>query len=168
MTNARKSRERHRVEEVKAFEQERIDAMAARNEIYNCSGTQIHLPNCNGECGIRKLGELEIEINKEHKRWAELGMVPQGSMPQMPQIPGIPINTFKMETALSTLTQAVIEELGLDEDKLNERFQKMYLDRLVMTREANEEQIKAAKARAQIAPVDLPNLLVPDYIKKKH
>jgi|SRR6185295_1278353 len=173
MTNARKSREKHRMEESKIideqFEQERIEAMRANWEVYSCSGNQNHLPSCEG-CEVKKLLPIEIEIIKEQMRWEELGMTPLGSPPQVPQIPGIPTDSFKLSIAVSALNKMIVEKLGLDEEELNNKYRELLLERLVTIREANEEEMIAAQRRQEIAVAGAgirPQLIVPEHIKRK-
>lgn len=155
MTNARKSREKHRMEraemEKELVEEQRIKEMADRNEIFNCSGTQTHTPMCDEDCGIRVLDELEIAINDERKRWEELGMTPLGTLIQIgQQVPGVPVDMLQVSIALGALTE-LCYELGIDKEKLNKKYQEMYLDRLTTIREVNETSIREARAREMIA-----------------
>jgi hypothetical protein len=174
MTNARKSREKHRMEEKQIideqFEKERIKAMAAAYEVYTCTGTQTHKHGCDGNCGIRKLGDLEIQIIEEHKKWEERGMLPLGTLEQLKGMPGIPVDILKVSVALSALTKILTDKLGIDEDEMNFIYQKMYLERLVGLREANEDAIQEAHRHAQIAAPGsqvAPQLIVPENAKRK-
>lgn len=172
MTNARKAREKHRMEklnaEEQAFEQERIRVMVEANQVYECSGTQTHNHDCEG-CEVRVLKDDEIAINEEMMRWQELGMTPIGSLYQLRQVPGVPVDTLKLEVALAALTQ-MCYKLGMDEEELNIKFREMFLDRLTAIREANEEAILEARRRQAIAVPGadiLPQIMVPDYIKQR-
>ena len=154
MTNARKSRERRRMEEAEIErlqeEQKRMKEMADRNEVFTCSGRQEHFKNCDGNCEVRKLDPLEIEINEEHKKWDELGMVPLAHPPQIRGVPGIPVDYLKIEIALAALTE-MCYELGVDKDRLNQKYQELYLNRIRTIREVNEEDVKEARRLQQIA-----------------
>lgn len=152
------------------FEHERVKAMVERNEIFECSGTQIHEPSCDGDCEVKSLSDLEIQINEEVRKWAEVGMTPLGSPPQLQQVPGIPVDTLKTSIALAALTQLCYDKLGIDQNELNRKFQEMYLERLVNIREANQEAVLEAKRRAGIAIPGadvMPQIIVPENIRKK-
>lgn len=156
--------------ELAEFEKERIKAMESRNEVYLCSGGQIHNHGCDGECGVRVLDPAEIAINDEHTRWEELGMVPMGGLPQLPGIPGVPVNTLKLEVAMAALTQMLYEVTDLDKDALNDKFRELYLDRITSIRETNQEAMIEARRRMNIAAPGadiVPQLIVPDHIKRK-
>lgn len=172
MTNARRSREKHRQEreamEFEQFEQERIEAMAARNEVYLCSGTQVHNDACEGDCGFRVLDDIEIEINNEHMRWQGLSMVPLGSLPQLPQIPGVPVNLLKLEVAVAALSEMVYEKTDISREELNKKFQEMYLNRITTIREMNEEgMIEARRMKSIGVQAQEKQLVVPDYIMRR-
>ncbi len=172
MTNARKSREKHRMEEAtiaeQQFEQERIKAMVEANEVFECSGTQVHNQSCEGDCNIRHLDPLEIEINEERKKWELAGMLPMGVPQQLGgMVPGVPIDILQTSIALAALTEAVYD-LGVDKDELNNKYRQMYLERLRTIREANEEAVAAAQNRSGIEIVqDRKQLIVPDHIARK-
>jgi hypothetical protein len=174
MTNARKSREKHRMEEKEIidnqFEQERIKTMAEAYQVFACSGNQIHAPNCDGSCEIQTLSDIEIQIIEEQRKWEALNMVPLGSLQQLPMMPGVPIDTLKMGVALAALTEMCVAKLGLDEDELNNKFREMYLEKLVGLREANQDAVKEAQRMQDIAVPGAqvpPQLIVPDNILKK-
>ena len=152
------------------FEQERIAAMRANYEVFSCSGNQMHLHTCDGNCEVKKLNELEIEIIKEQVKWEELGMVPLGGLPQLPMMPGVPIDTLKTSMALSALTKMCVEKLGLDEDELDHKYQEVYLQKLRDIREANEDDMREAQRREGIAVPGAaikPQIVVPDHIARK-
>jgi hypothetical protein len=72
--------------------------------------------------------------------------------------------------ALAALTEGFYE-LGGDKEKLNEKFQELYLERLRNTRKINEEMVVEQQTRQKLAMGDIEKqagIVVPDYITKKH
>lgn len=147
-----------------AFERERTKVMAEANEYFECSGTQTHEFGCDGNCEVKILEPIEVEINNELKRWEALGMVPLGGLYQVPQVPGVPVDSLKTSIALAALTE-MCYELGIDKDKLNNKYREMYLERLTSIRRANEDRMK--QAQSGIAVAQPPQIVVPDHIKAK-
>lgn len=151
---------------MKQNEFERRQAMMDAYEVFKCSGSLDHDFGCSGDCGTEKLDELDIAINKEKDRWAELGIPNQGSIPNT-QIPGIPIDTFHLENAFTGVMNLLIEKGVATKEELDNAAKEVILYRMTIIRERNEAAILKARARGQIATPDLSQIEVPDYIKRR-
>jgi len=171
MTNARKSREKRKLEETKkAEEQIAIDVAASMMEqylVFNCSGTLGHLHSCDTNCGTSKMTDTEIELYEEKKRWDALGMEAVGKPHQMP-VPGIPVDIFHVEMSLLTLIDAIVEAGVLSKEELDAKFSENMLERLTRIREANEENVKAQRARMQLGVSPTPEIILPPNVGRKH
>jgi hypothetical protein len=165
MTNRRVSKERRRMEADNIakmeFERDQFKIMYENCQIFECSHNLQHLPTCDGDCGITTLEGLDREICIELKKWDELGMKAMGTLPESP-FPGIGVEIFHMELSQNTLVECLIEKGIFTREELDEKFKQHKLDRLVDIREMNEEQVKEARRRQQIAIGDVePKLVVP-------
>jgi hypothetical protein len=170
MTNARKSREKHRRERELITEEERKKMMMESYQVYKCSGGLDHNPDCPGDCGTERLSDLDIAIHQERKRWDELGMSYFGSL-RGTGIPGVPVDVFLLEVSLFALIE-YLQEKGVieDQEEVDNIFRKTILERMTRIREANEEDIKRSRRQAGIAlpvPELSPEIIIPDNIKRK-
>lgn len=143
------------------FEEERRKVMMENFEVFVCSGGLDHTEECSGDCGVEKLDELDIELNKEKILWGELGIPNQGSIPGT-QIPGIPIDTFHLQSSHDAVLKILVNKGIVTEEELNDVFRQIHLARMKMIRMANEEAILAARRRSQIVPGGiLPRIEMP-------
>lgn len=151
-----------------AFEQEKLKVMQENYQVFDCSGTLEHEDDCDGNCEVVKLGELDIQIHEENQRWNDLGMIPLGSLRQAPRLPGVPVDTFHLEIAFNSLLNYLRDKGMADPEELDEYYRQERLKRMTIIREKNEEAILANRRRQSIAPgLEMPQIEVPEYIKRR-
>jgi hypothetical protein len=171
LTNARKSRENRKLEREKLAEQqweeEKLQSMRENYQVFECSGSQQHSPDCDGGCDIVTLEGYDLEIAKEGQRWNELGLMAVGTLPQTP-IPGVGVNTFHLEIALNALLEAVIEKGLATKEELDESYAKAKLERMQEIRRINEPKIVEARQRARVGlPTEEPQIILPTERRTK-
>jgi hypothetical protein len=150
-------REEKRLEREQEKQREEVMArafeMKENGEVFSCSKNLAHTEECDGNCGVEKLSDTELEINKEMERWHELGMVPYGLPVTLNGrgIGGIPVEVFRMDVNNAVIVDILVEKGIATKDELNVKFRELLLGKLVEIREANQDQIKAQNARNRIA-----------------
>jgi len=165
--NARKARERHRMEQEHQAEQDKLQEMYDNYEVFSCSGSMRHLPDCDGNCEVLALTGHDRLIAEEGRKWDELNMAAVGAVPGMP-MPGIPVNTFDLENKVQVLINMLIEKGVATKEELDNAYAEFKYERMKATREANEDAIREAQRRAAIAVpgADLrPKIILPDHTK---
>lgn len=147
---------------LRQLEEEQIKQMRENFQVFSCSGSQVHAPECDHECEVESLEGYDLEIAKELVKWDEIGMVAVGSIPGLP-LPGIPINTFDLETKYMALIKFLVEYLDVTTEQLDEYYSREKLNRLVATRERNENAIREARAKQHLGLQEAakPNIILP-------
>lgn len=110
-------------------------------EVNECSGHPTwHQPSCKENCKKVEMPRTAMEIRNELNAWTRAGMQPEM----------VPHNVFNMDVQLFTLIRIVVEVLGVDQEEIDERYRKNLLDKLRVTREQNEDNVRRARALQKI------------------
>lgn len=111
--------------------------------IHSCSRHVEHAGFCDGSCEGEYATESMVNLINEHLAWQRLGMVPMGVPMAMRGAPinGLLVEIWDLETRYMVL-QDWVEEQGITEEELNERFRIKKFERMQTVRKQNEETLR--------------------------
>lgn len=101
--------------------------------------------------------QVEKELQEELDKWHKLGMKVQGvptAFMKLRQIPvsGLPVELLELEAKLEAACSLLMEHVPeITDENLTLHYRQYLLKRLKATREANEEQIKQARADQRLS-----------------
>lgn len=120
-------------------------------EVKACSRTDEHTPECDGNCEVIKMTDLQVDLHNEALEWTKRDMVIAGVPRALAgAAPGIDVEIFELECRFAGLIQYLKESMpDFDITKANEAYQKVMLDKLRGIRKIADEQRGADIAVAQ-------------------
>ena len=103
-----------------------------------CSGSTLHLPDCNGSCGVDGFyTEGQVNFENEIREWARAGMNPDGL--------GTTVTMWDIEVKFNALLKYLDEAGVIVMDGLNEVYLEMKTESMRHVRMANQEAAKRMK-----------------------
>lgn len=121
-------------------------------KVNECTGTERHLPGCDGDCGELSLTESDVKLFNEKLAWARLDMnlfmIPLGF--DMLGIGGMPIDLLEMEAKLHGIVDVLVESGLVSVEDINEALKTRMLEKMTKVRILNADAIQKARTASML------------------
>lgn len=110
-------------------------------QVNACTGhSEIHQPNCDGNCEKMTMDEFDIKIENERRAWQRIGL--DKSNYQADQL--------RQDVQLKTIMDVLIQRLGISPEEFNAVFKPNMLNLMQDIRDAVETQRESQLAKSRL------------------